>query len=358
MTDDGGPAAESRLAELRALFRYYAETGFPAASAPLYAAICAEICDDDEVLALAVETQPGQPAPNLLFAAVHSLLLRGAQHPLAEHYPDLTASPLSAEGAGAKFRDFCLTHREPLSALVRSRLVQTNVLERCGAMLPAIGAAATLLGESQLAVVEIGASAGLNLLWDRFAYSYSDGTAWGNAGSPVQLEIEVRGGTLPAISPELRAASRAGVDLLPVDLADADQLLWQRALIWPERADRVRRLDAAAPLLRELGVTIAAGDAIELLPPLLNVAPADCGLVVLASYVLHQFPEEARRRVLDALREHGRTRPLALVRMDMDLAHAGEFGTLEVTLFAGGRADARIVAEAHPHGNWIAWRAA
>jgi hypothetical protein len=349
---------EAQLADLRALFREYADVGFPGASAPLYAAIASEICDDDDVLALTLDAQAGQPAPNLLFGAVHYLLLQGAEHPLRGHYADLAPQPLPHAGAGARFRDFCLERRDEIAALVQERRVQTNVLERCGALLPAFAVAAEWLGTRDLAVVEIGASAGLNLLWDRYAYRYSDGTSWGDAASGVQLEIEVRGErVLPAIPAELRSAWRAGMDLRPVDLNDADELLWQRALMWPERADRQQRLAAAAPLLRQAGVRIRAGDAVELLPVMLGEAPADAGLLVVASYTLYQFPDEARTRVLDVLRVYGERRKLALVTMDMNMKELSDLGSIELVRFEGGGGETRTLAQGHPHGAWIEWLA-
>jgi hypothetical protein len=349
---------DGRLADLRALFRQYAEKGFPGAGAHLYAAIASEICDDDEVLSLTRGAQPGQPAPNMLFGAVHYLLLRGAQHPLREPYADVAPQPVPHAGAGARFRDFCLAHGDDVEALVRERRVQTNVLERCGALLPAFAVAAEWLGTRDLAVVEIGASAGLNLLWDRFAYRYSNGTSWGDAASGVQLEIEVRGGrALPAIPPDLRSAWRAGMDLRPVDLTDADELLWQRALMWPERVDRQRRLAAAAPLLREAGVRIRAGDAVELLPAMLDEASADAGLLVVASHTLYQVPDRARARVDDVVRAPGERRRVALVTMDMNMKELSDLGSIELVRFDAGGVETRTLAQGHPHGAWIEWLA-
>ena len=347
---------KERLAKLRAIFRHYGEIDFGAASAWLYAAIALGISDDDEVLALALEVSPGQPAPNLLFAAVHHLLLGGAEHPLRSYYPDLGGERPPDDAAAALFRDFCLSRRALLEPLIRTRLVQTNVLERTGALLPAFAAAAAALGRDELAMVEVGASAGLNLIWDRYAYDYG-ATAWGDAASPVRLTIEVRGERpLPALPRGLRAGWRAGIDLRPVDLADGDALRWQRALMWPERLDRQRRLEAAAPILRESAPEIVAGDACEELHGLLSRAPGSMGPIVFASYALYQFDEAARTRLLKILRDHGRERALALVTLDT--IRAGDaFGTVELKEFSEYAGDARTLARAHPHGSWIEWMA-
>jgi len=80
-------------AELRAIFRYFAKVDFPAANAPMYAAIAERIADDDELLDLSSDVRPRQMEQNLLFAAVHQLLLSGAEHLLSEYYADCTPHP-------------------------------------------------------------------------------------------------------------------------------------------------------------------------------------------------------------------------------------------------------------------------
>jgi hypothetical protein len=104
-------------------------------------------------------------------------------------------------------------------------------------------------------------------------------------------------------------------------------------------------------------VRVTAGDASELLPQMLDDVPVGAGLVVFASYALYQFPDDARDRVFAALREHGKRRPLALVTMDMDLKRLTDLGTIELTIFRGGKADTRVVAQGHPHGSWVEWLA-
>lgn len=330
--------------------------------APLYAALCTHILADDDVKALLTQARAGQPMPNLLFAAVHLLLLRGAEHPLRAYYPDLTETPLPRDEAYPAFRDFVLAHRDEVVALVQSRLVQTNVLERCGALLPGIATAAAELESpaGPLAMLEIGASAGLNLLWDRYAYEYvavEGGTMrWGDASSPVKLPVEVRGERLPEIPSGLHAAWRCGVDLAPVDLTATDDFWWQRALMWPERIDRQYRLDAARDMMAADPVRLVAGDANEHLPALIAEAPPALPLVLLASFTLYQFPEDARTRLFAAIAEASRDRPIALV--SVDITRIGDlWGTMHLSLFRDGARTTRTLGTTHPHGAWVAWRA-
>lgn len=98
--------------------------------APLYERLASGIAGDAEVLALAAGAAPGQPAPNLLLGAIHYLLLRGADDPLARFYPSLAPSPAPPAGAYPAFRAFCLDRRNEIGWLLSSRRVQTNEVGR------------------------------------------------------------------------------------------------------------------------------------------------------------------------------------------------------------------------------------
>jgi hypothetical protein len=341
---------------LRSIFRHYADVDLPAADAWLYAALAAGVAADPEVMAVAATVRRGQPPPNLLFAAVHALLLAGTRHPLAAHYPDLTPEPEPVGAAYPHFRDFCVAHRAAITSLVQSRLVQTNVLERCGLLLPAISTAAAALGapSGPLAVIEVGTSAGLNLLWDRYTYDFG-GTAWGDEASPVRLAIDVRGHVpLPVIPAGLRSVWSRGVDLEPVDLRNPEALLWQRALMWPERLDRQHRIEAAQQLMARGAPTIISGDACQAMPTLLRDAPLQLPLVVLASFTLYQFPAASRARLMEILATEGERRPVALVTVE--IKRVGDaFGTVDVAIHDGGGIEQRTLARGHPHGAWMEW---
>ena len=147
----------------------------------LYGRLARAVATDRELLSLAAHAAPGQPAPNLFLAAVHHLLLGGADHPLRRFYPSV-----GGHGRGdpaPAFRDFCRVHREYLAALLAARRVQTNEVRRCALLVPAIGAAWRRLEERPLALVEVGAAAGLNLGWDRYRYVYVPQGSWGNPAS-------------------------------------------------------------------------------------------------------------------------------------------------------------------------------
>jgi hypothetical protein len=124
---------------------------------PLYAALGAALAGD-------------RAPPNMLFAAVHALLLDTARDdPLAAHYASLTPHPKPPEDAFSAFKAFCRKHEDAIAALLARRAVSTNEVGRSACLMPAYARVAALAGEP-LRIVEVGASAGLNLLWDRYAY--------------------------------------------------------------------------------------------------------------------------------------------------------------------------------------------
>lgn len=181
-----------------------------AIGSPLYAFLSLRIAEDAELLDLAARCAPGQPPPNMLFAAAHELLLRGEPHPLAGYYPTVGGSRAADEAAFAAFRDLCLGRRPVVEELLATRRTQTNETRRCAYLLPAFAEVATLAGGRPLALIELGPSAGLNLNWDRYAYDYGDGLLRGDPASPVRVTTELRGPLrppLPARPPSPRGSA-------------------------------------------------------------------------------------------------------------------------------------------------------
>ena len=286
----------SSLEDGRRAFHLFARHEAPALDSPMYAELCYAIALDDDLLEIALQKPQGQLAPNTFLAAVQYLLLSGSpyrDHPLAAHYPIVSGESRPPDPAAPLLRDFVLTYRDDVLALVRTRGTQTNVVRRCSCLLPLCSIVAA---ESQqpLALIDLGASGGINLNLDRYHYRYKrSGEAvaqWGRDDATVSLESELRGpGSMPALASELEIVSRVGVDLNPIDLRHADQLRWLQALIWPEHLERHQLLLDAAAELERSPVTLHRGDAAVYLGPLIDVAPDDAAVVVYSTIALYQF---------------------------------------------------------------------
>ena len=220
---------------------------------PLYSILSSSVALDRELLALAAHTRQGQAPTILLFYVVHYLLLRGEKQPLAKFYASLTDNPAPPDDAPTVFADFCREHREEIRGLITTRLVQTNEVLRSALLLPAIVLAAEKAVGAPLALVGLGASAGLNLFFDRYGYDYGRGLRCGDLSSLLQLSCELRGSPRPPIPTVMpKIASRIGIDLNPLDVRNHDEYLWLFAQIWPENSfkSRAERLRLAVELVR------------------------------------------------------------------------------------------------------------
>lgn len=332
----------------------------------MYAELAYGVSLDRELLELAAQKRKRQPAPNMLFAAVQYLLLSGgehAEHPLATHYPIVSGRERPMEPAFLAFRDFCLSNQGEILNLIRTHRTQTNVVRRCTCLLPAFS---IVQQESALplALIDVGASAGLNLNVDRYRYRYLRGgreeATWGHAEARVELEAELRGGgAMPTLADDLVVWFRGGIDINPIDLTDQDELRWLRALIWPEHVERHQRLIDSAVELARSPIDLRAGDAVELLPRMIDDAPADAALTVYSTVALYQFPPESRRRFFELLRDTSRRRPVWLVTLELQMEDIddAQMPSLSITRFAGGIAKRQQLARSSPHGWWIEWAA-
>jgi hypothetical protein len=319
---------------------------------PIYEHITTGIAGDSELQALSSGGIEGQPPPNLICAASHYLLLSGVQHDVARYYPSVTADPAPIDEAlYPAFRDFCLRNAEAMRPLIASRLVQTNEVGRSACLLPAYAEVSRREDGAPLALIDFGCSAGLNLLFDRFGYDYGPARVrWGDASSPVQLRCELRGDTMPPLRDGTPVAAwRVGVDLNPIDVTDADSLLWLRALVWPEHREREATLVAAANLMRQHPQRLIKGDGVELLPSLLAEAPQDHALVVYYSFVLHQLSPGARRRFYAALAKASKSRTVYVVSM----AGLMQATSIELTTWRKGEHQRETLAECMAHGQWM-----
>jgi hypothetical protein len=320
---------------------------------PLYERLSLGIAHDPELLDIAARARTGQPVPNLFLAAVHFLLLRGVQHPLAAFYPSLSAGTPPSADPYPSFRAFSLRHRAEVLELISTRLVQTNEVRRCGCLLPAFAIVSSGTQGRPLALVEIGASAGLNLLWDRYGYDYGEGGRYGDPRSSVQIACLPHGERRPPLPGALPSiAMRLGIDLHPIDVRDPGAALWLRALVWPDERGRAELLREALGIARQAPPPLTAGDALELLPEVLAAIPEAQTVCVFHTHTVNQFPVEARARLSELLAAHGARRDL--FRVSIEWLGEGQ-PRLELVSFVDGVMTAQLLAYCGSHGEWIEW---
>jgi hypothetical protein len=320
----------------------------------LYARLAEGVRDDEELKKIAARAKPGQPHANVLFGAVHFLLLRGAQHGLRSFYPDLNNGRMADGDPYPKFRDFCLTHLPEIDALVTTRVTNTNEVGRSALLHPGFRIAAQVAGEP-LHLIEIGPSAGLNLIWDRYGVNYTkDGKSVASISPDAKLVIdcEVKSERLPPAGPNPRIASRVGLELNPVDLTNPDDRDWLRALMWPDQIPRLERLDRAIALFESAKPEIQSGNALDLLPDALARAPRDEPVCVYHTIAVYQFSTAMREALDNILITASLRRPVHRLSFEFD----GKDCVLSLIAYRDGARTVRDLAICHPHGTWIDWR--
>ncbi|HSU03045.1 MAG TPA: DUF2332 family protein, partial [Nocardioides sp.] len=219
---------------------------YAAGDSPCFEAWASAVAEDPEVLAWLTTLQPRERQPNLVLAAAR---WHGAPAP----------------GPYDGLRRVLLEQEPEVRATVRSRATQTNEVGRLASLVPAMS-----LVEGPLALVEVGASAGLCLYPDRYDYAWPPLGGLRGSGGPVLTAVA--SGPLPVPTAHPEVAWRSGVDLHPLDVADADAMAWLENLVWPEQDERRTRLRAAIEVARREPPTLRRGDLVDHLPALLEEA--------------------------------------------------------------------------------------
>ena len=316
-------------------YREFAETECRGYS-DLYYRLALCVSESEEMAAFIADMEETQP--NLFLASIQ-LLTGHARMP----------------ATGAALRAFIQQRGDDVRAVMRARRTQTNEVGRCAVLLPA-------LPPGPLALVEVGASAGLCLLFERYAYEFGS-TRLGAASSPVRLRCAATGPIpLPQAIPPI--VWRRGLDLRPIDVHDDDAVRWLLACVWPEHDERRRRLEGAIAAARADPPVVRAGDLVDDLPALLAEAPRDAQLVVFHSAVLSYVSRERRQAFADALAQASKRRDIIWLANEAvgvvpELPAVAASGALRFlvsrTRFANGQRRTELLALAHPHGAELAW---
>jgi hypothetical protein len=230
---------------------------------PLYEELARTICFDEDLTDFISSLPSEKQQPNLVFAVVRYLYgtPRDAQH----------------------FKALIEAERDPIRSMILARSTQTNEPGRCATLLPVLARL-----PQPLALIEVGASAGLCLLPDYYGYDY--GT--------VRLAPAVRCRIKPPVFPCVANAMtplpgqlpeivwRKGIDLRPINLANDEEVSWLETLVWPGQEPRLARLRAAMHVARDVRPSVDRGNLLTDLAALAARAPADATLVIFHSAVL------------------------------------------------------------------------
>jgi hypothetical protein len=314
---------------------------------PLYAGLLERASEDVEARGATWEILRGHEAdPRFsvlglrLLGAVNRLVLTGQEPVLAEAYRNAHATE-----AWERLHDVLRRHAEELRSSLE-RPVQTNEVGRCAALIFGFLTVAAETG-LPLRLLEVGASAGLNLRWDRYRYE-ADGFSWGPVDSPLGLEFELEGNP-PELPSTVEIASRRGCDAAPIDPTTPDGRLTLLTFIWPDQHERISRVEAALDVAADLTVAVEREAAAPWSERELAEATPGQANVIYHSIVSQYLSDEERAKLFDTFQAAGgrasASAPLAWLRMEP----ADDRANLDLTVWPGG--EERRLARVGYHGS-------
>lgn len=244
-----------------------------------YEELALAIADSDELLGFVAGLPAQKQQPNLVLASARWVA------GLAED--------------GLTFREQLHEHGDRIRETIMERGTQTNEARRCATLLPVLARL-----PEPLALLEVGASAGLCLLPDRYGYDYGEVTIDAPTSESLVLPCAVSPGTtLP--DRNVRVAWRRGLDIHPIDVRDPDQTAWLENLVWPGQEERLSTLRGALHIARVDPPVIEQGDLVTGLRDAAGSAPPDATLVVFHSAVLNYVEPAAREAFRREVEEVG-----------------------------------------------------
>ncbi len=318
-TDTGGARHIDKSISSEVLARHFKEWyGHRHGHSEVYETIVGELINDEALLGLAAEAGGREYLHYLFMAAVHYLLLEGVSHPVAAYYGTVVEKPRPASEVYPYFRDFCFREKNSILALIANRQVQINEVRRCIPLVLSLSQV-TDGDEAPLALVDIGAAAGLNLLVDRFCYDFGSAGFLGHPDAALRLACECRGALLPPVPDRIpRIAWRLGIDCQPIDVTDSHQTNWLIALCAPDDSGRLTVLQKAVEVARRYPPEIVVGTASEALPETISRVPVNLTLFLVHSFTTHHFSSQERIRYDEILTGLGRTRNFHEVSLEWE----------------------------------------
>jgi hypothetical protein len=349
---DASPSAEPTIYTVAELFRFQA-LGCEQLGSPFYRDLCLHFAHDAESggpTANAFAPNSGDGAyPLRMLGGIHRLVLNGDAPELAPFYPSVGGN---GDAAAAWPAVFARRH-DPAVIAALARPPQTNETGRAVGLFAGLTQIAAEVGV-ELHLREIGASAGLNLRLDRFAYDHPGGIA-GDPASALRFPDQWQGDALPPFGAKPMIASRIGCDKDPID-ALGDGAEWLRAYVWPDSAQRRANLDAAIEIARDVPAEIVRADAAEWLAAETATRPSAGAFVVMHSTMWQYLTDETRAAITATMHAAGSTAtkeaPVAWLRYE-----PFPFGTprpeVRLTRWPGG-VD-RVLAHGSYHLGPVEW---
>ncbi len=236
---------------------------------------------------------------------------------------------------------------------------QTNEAGRAASIMAGLLWLAARVRVPRFDLFELGASAGVNTMIDRYFFRLGE-TEVGPEASPMRIVPEWRGASPPAPPAGFSIASVKGCDIAPIDLADPEAALRLKAYVWPDAGERMARIDAAIALAGQQPPDLVAADAGDFAAAMLALAPQPGTARVMFHSIMWQYmPAATQARITAAFEAAGAAatpdRPLGWIALETDPATFRHELRVRLRDGADHRGEEQLLSDAHPHGAWVEW---
>lgn len=340
--------------------RHAEENGAPATARVIRA--LAGVRTSDTATGRRIADWPGltlkDAMPLRLAGGFHHLLLSGADGRLADVYREATTDQAAVDSLVLD-----LTHQFDARLLPwLDGPPQTNEAGRAASIMAGLLWLAQRVRAPRFDLIELGASAGVNTMIDRYFFRLGD-TEVGPPDSPMRIAPEWRGTSPPAPPAGFAITGVKGCDIAPINLADPESALRLKAYVWPDATERMARIDAAIALASDQPPDLIAADAGDFAATML-ARPHQLGTARLMfhSIMWQYMPAATQARITAAFEAKGAEAtpdtPLGWIALETDPATFRH--ELRVRLWNGRvhRGEEYLLSHAHPHGAWVEWLAA
>lgn len=322
----------------------------------LYYKLSIQIANDGELLNIAADTRRGQPIPNIFLAAIHYLLLKNQDAELAKYYPSIQRNHFS-EIPFNIFRAFCIKNENKIRKIISTRIVQTNVINRCSYLMPIFS---KLIAEENkpATIIDIGTSAGLTLNFDLYEYWYNDQKIFGK--SKVITKSTILESSIPIIYNISQPIIKIGIDQNIIDPTNEDEILWLKALVWTDQLERFVAIDEALKLNELKNIYFIKAETVLDFEREILKADITQTLIIYATHVLYQFSQDQKEEFYAMLERVAQLRDFYFlsaegIKILLEKYNSKET-VIELTKYKNKQKTVKLLAETNGHGNWIKWK--
>lgn len=312
-------------------------------SSEIYRKLSYYIAQDKDLIEICNYAPINQPIPNLFLGAVNYLLLKGYDNNLYDEYYVNETSDLIR-----KFKEFCIKNKIEIIKIMNNKLVQTNEVRRSSYIFPIL---CYINDKRKINLLEIGCSAGLQLLADKYRYKYDVYPGYkGNLTSDLTISSVITKGEFGSyIDEQMDIGKRIGIDLNTIDFSKDEEFLWLKALIWPEHNDRRILLEKARDTVINESLKLKEGNALEILIEEVKKIPTDENLLIFHTHVANQMSIKEKEYLVKTIENIGKNRNLYHLYNNINDK------LLHLDSYKSGEKYPKIVGQTDGHGKWFEW---